>query len=152
VRKFFTQDVFISNDERQLLDFIARERFPLAIGPSGVLAFEYNSKGLPVNLFGSADLAEGGVLSASNGTLMIPRGSPHPNATKVYMDYLLSREGQTAWTRASGLTSRRLDVPHDHIPAVLVPKPGVKYLEDYKEPFVVLRDEVVDFLRTVLSR
>jgi ABC-type Fe3+ transport system substrate-binding protein len=147
---FGTQDIFISNDERQLLDFVARERFPLAIGPSGVLAFEYNSKGLPIELFGSADLEEGGVLSASNGTVMVPRDGPHPNAAKLYLDYLLSREGQTIWTKASGLTSRRLDVPHDHIPEVLVPKDGVKYLEDYKEPFVMLRDEAVNYLKTIL--
>lgn len=153
VREFFSnQDVFISNDERQLLDFIARERFPLAIGPSGVLAFEYHTKGLPVDLFGSADLLEGGVLSASNGTLGIARKAPHPNATKVYINYLLSREGQTAWSRASGLTSRRLDVPRDHLPPALVPKNGVKYLEDYKENFVVLRNEVVTFLKSILQR
>ena len=153
VRKFFeTQEPFISNDERQLLDFVARERFPLAIGPSGVLAFEYHSKGLPVNLFGSADLEEGGVRSASNGTFMIPRHAPHPNAVKVYINYLLSKEGQTAWSKASGLTSRRLDVPHDHIPDVLVPDNNKQYLLDYKEPFVNLRDEVVDYLKTVLNR
>jgi ABC-type Fe3+ transport system substrate-binding protein len=149
---FGTQQIFISNDERQLLDFVARGRHPLAIGPSGVLAFEYNSKGLPVELFGSADLDEGGVLSASNGTLMVPRNSPHPNATKVYIDYLLSREGQTLWSKASGLTSRRRDVPTDHIPGVLVPKEGVNYMDDYKEDFVNLRDEVVGFLNTLLTR
>lgn len=149
-RLFGTQEIFISNDERQLLDFVARGRFPLAIGPSGVLAFEYNAKGIPIELFGSAGLEEGGVLSASNGTIMIARNAPRPNAVKVYLDYLLSHEGQTIWTKASGLTSRRLDVPHDHIPEALVPKEGVKYLEDYKEPFVILRDEVVDFLKPLV--
>jgi ABC-type Fe3+ transport system substrate-binding protein len=109
-------------------------------------------KGLPIELFGSAALQEGGVISASNGTIMVPRNAPHSNAAKVYLDYLLSREAQHAWSKATGLTSRRLDVPSDHIPEVLVPKEGVKYLEDYKEPFVVLRDEVVAFVNSVLSR
>ena len=54
--------------------------------------------------------------------------------------------------KATGLTSRRRDVPNDHIPEVLVPKEGAKYLDDYKEPFVVLRDEVVGFVNSVLSR
>jgi ABC-type Fe3+ transport system substrate-binding protein len=149
-RLFDTQEIFISNDERQLLDFVVRGRFPLAIGPSGVLAFEYNAKGLPIELFGSAALEEGGVLSASNGTVVVARNAPRPNAVKVYLDYLLSREGQTIWSKASGLTSRRLDVPHDHIPEVLVPKEGVKYLEDYKEDFVNLRGEVTAYLKTIL--
>jgi iron(III) transport system substrate-binding protein len=149
---FSTQEIFILNDERQLLDFVARGRYPVAIGPSGTLAFEMKNKGLPIELFGSAALEEGGVISASNGTLMVPRNGPHPNAAKVYVDYLLSREGQQAWSKATGLTSRRLDVSHDHIPDVLVPKEGVKYLEDYKEPFVTLRDEVVAFVNTLISR
>jgi ABC-type Fe3+ transport system substrate-binding protein len=102
--------------------------------------------------FGSAALQEGGVISASNGTVMVPRNAPHANAAKVYLDYLFSREGQHVWSKATGLTSRRRDVPNDHIPEVLVPKEGVTYLADYKEPFVVLRDEVVDFVNSVLPR
>lgn len=149
---FATQDIVFTNDERQLLDFAARGRYPITIGPSGTQAFEMKNKGLPIELFGSAALQEGGVISASNGTVMVPRNAPHPNAARVYLDYLFSREGQHVWSKATGLTSRRLDVPSDHIPEVLVPKEGVKYLEDYKEPFVVLRDEVVGFVNSVLSR
>jgi iron(III) transport system substrate-binding protein len=149
---FTTQEILISNDERQVLDFVARGRYPLTIGPSGTQAFEMKNKGLPVELFGSAALQEGGVISASNGTFMVPRNAPRSNAAKVYLNYLLSREGQLAWSKATGLTSRRLDVPSDHIPEVLVPKEGVKYLEDYKEPFVKLRDEVIAFFDTIVSR
>jgi len=149
---FTTQDVSLSNDERQLLDFVARGRYPIAIGPSGTQAFEMKNKGLPVELFGSAALQEGGVISASNGTVMVPRNAPHANAAKVYLDYLFSRDGQHVWSKATGLTSRRRDVSSDHIPDVLVPKEGVTYLADYKEPFVVLRDEVVDFVNSILPR
>jgi ABC-type Fe3+ transport system substrate-binding protein len=83
---------------------------------------------------------------------MVPRNVPHSNAVKVYLDYLFSREGQHVWSKATGLTSRRRDVANDHIPEVLVPKEGAKYLEDYKEPFVILRDEVVGFVNSVLPR
>ncbi len=147
---FTTQNVLLSNDERQLLDSVARGRYPIAIGPSGTLAFEFKNKGLPIDLYGSAALQEGGTISASNGTFMVPRNIPHSNAAKLYIDYLLSREGQYAWSRATGLASRRRDVPKDHIPDVLVPKEGVTYLAEYKEPFVVLKDEVVSFVNSVL--
>lgn len=153
MRQFFTgQEIFFSNDERQLLDFVARGRYPIAIGPSGVLAFEFRSKGLPIELVGSAGLQEGGFVTASNGTIMVPRNPPHPNAAKLYLDYLLSREGQLAWSKASGLASLRLDVPKDHIPEILVPKEGVKYQENYIEAFVLRRDEIVAFLDTILPR
>src|SRR6266545_2500723 len=77
-----TQDVSLSNDERQLLDFVARGRYPIAIGPSGTLAFEMKKKGLPIEPFGSAALQEGGVISASSATVMVPRNAPRPNALK----------------------------------------------------------------------
>jgi len=149
---FATQNISLSNDERQLLDFVARGRYPIAIGASGTQVFEMKKKGLPVEPFGSAALREGGVISASNGTFMVPRNAPHSNAVKVYLDYLLSREGQLAWSQATGLTSRRLDVPSDHIPEEFVPKQGITYLADYKEPFVALRDEVVAFVNSVQPR
>ena len=153
IRQFYSgQEIFFSNDERQLLDFVARGRYPIAIGPSGVLAFEFKSKGLPIELVGSAGLQEGGFVTASNGTIMVPYNAPRPNAAKLYLDYLLSREGQLAWSKASGLASYRLDVPKDHIPDILVPKEGAKYQENYTEAYVLRRDEIVDFLDTILPR
>ncbi len=152
IRQFFTkQNVLISNDEAQLLDFLARGRYPIVIGPSGTLAFEMKNKGLPIELYRSTALQEGGLITASNATLMVPRNTPHPNALKVYLDYILSREGQYAWSKATGLTSRRRDVPTDHIPEVFVPKEGATYLADYKDPFVSLRDEAVEYVNSVLA-
>ncbi len=153
MRKLFTtQDVFISREEGQILDFVIRGRYPIAIGPSGTLAFQLIAKGLPLALFGSGALQGDGFVVASNGTLAVVRNAPHQNAIKVYLDYLLSQEGQTAWSKASGLASRRTDVSKDHIPEVLVPKEGVKYQENGLEKYVMMRKEVVDFLNTVIRR
>jgi iron(III) transport system substrate-binding protein len=150
---FTTQDIFMLNEERQILDVVARGRYLVAIGPSGTQAFELKKKGLPIELFGSGALEEGGVVSASNNTLLVARNAPHPNVLKVYVDYLLSREGQYALSKASGVPSRRLDVPHDHIPDVLIPKDGVKYLEHYKEDFALaMSEQTIAFLNTILAR
>jgi len=65
---------------------------------------------------------------------------------------LLSREGQTAWTKASGLASLRTDVPKDHIPEVLVSEEGVTYQETHLEEYVILRQEIVEFLNMVIRR
>ncbi|MCZ6625703.1 MAG: ABC transporter substrate-binding protein, partial [Deltaproteobacteria bacterium] len=37
--------------------------------------------------------------------------APHPNAAKVFINWYLSRQGQTAVTRINKGNSRRLDVP-----------------------------------------
>ena len=153
IRKLFTtQDVFVSREEQQILDFVARGRHTIAIGPSGTLTFQLISKGLPLALFGSGAMQGGGFVTASNGTISVVRNAPHQNAVKVYVDYLLSREGQTTWSKASGLASLRTDVPKDHIPDVLVPDEGVTYQETHLEKYVMLRQEIVEFLNTVIRR
>jgi iron(III) transport system substrate-binding protein len=153
MRKLFTtQDVFVSKEEQQILDFVARGRHSIAIGPSGTLTFQLISRGLPLALFGSGAFPGGGFVTASNGTFTVVRNAPHQNAIKVFIDYLLSREGQISWSKASGLPSLRTDVPKDHIPEVLVPDEGVKYQETHLEKYVMMRKEIVDFLNTVIRR
>jgi len=149
---FTTQDIFTSNEERQIVDFVARGRYPIAIGPSGTLTFQLKAQGLPVELFGSAGLQEGGFVTASNGTISVVKNAPHPNAAKVYLNYLLSNEGQVAWSKASGLASLRRDVPRDHIPEILLPQEGASYQETYREKYVLMRREIVDFINSALQR
>src|SRR5918993_319182 len=60
-------------------------------------------------------LQEGALTTAGNGALSIPKNPPHLNALKVYLDYLLSKEGQTEWSKAIGFASLRQDVPRDHV-------------------------------------
>jgi ABC-type Fe3+ transport system substrate-binding protein len=153
IQKLFgSQEITISRDDRQLLDFVGQEKYPLAIGPSEVLAKEFIGKGLPVRQFNPEALEEGALTTAGNGAISVPRNPPHPNALKVYIDYLLSKEGQTEWSKAIGFASLRRDVPRDHVVKYLIPKEGVQYLDSHLERYVNLRNEVVAFLNTVLPR
>jgi ABC-type Fe3+ transport system substrate-binding protein len=45
-----------------------------------------------------------------NGTVILLNRPPHPHAQKVFINWLLSREGQTALSTIAGHNSRRLDV------------------------------------------
>jgi ABC-type Fe3+ transport system substrate-binding protein len=51
-------------------------------------------------------------LSGSNGfgTVAIMKNAPHPHAAKVYINWLLSKEGQELYGRALTQGSRRFDV------------------------------------------
>jgi ABC-type Fe3+ transport system substrate-binding protein len=56
-------------------------------------------------------------LDLKEGTMYKPvkwgmiKNAPHPNATKVYLNWLLSKEGQTLVSDGTGLESIRSDVP-----------------------------------------
>ena len=44
-------------------------------------------------------------------TAGILKRAPHPNAAKLFLDYLLSQEGQAAYAKSMGWSSARSDVP-----------------------------------------
>jgi iron(III) transport system substrate-binding protein len=149
IKQLATQNFTIENDDRQILDSTARGKYLVAIGPSDVLTNEFMSRGLPLKHVPSSQLAEGAYTTSGNGTLVVFKEPPHPNATKVYLDYFLSKEGQTAWTNTAGVASYRKDVPHEKVADYLVPKEGVTYQDNSSEELVKLRGEIVAYLDTV---
>jgi ABC-type glycerol-3-phosphate transport system substrate-binding protein len=54
-------------------------------------------QGLPLSQFLPGSLKEGSSVTAYNGTLSFFNRAPHPNAAKVAVNWLLSKEGQTTW-------------------------------------------------------
>lgn len=149
IKQMASQNFTIENDDRQILDSTARGKYLIAIGPSDVLTNEFMAKGLPIKHVSSAQLAEGAYTTAGNGSLVVFKEPPHPNATKLYLDYFLSKEGQTAWTNTAGIASYRRDVPHDKVADYLVPKEGVTYQDNSGEDLVKLKNEIVAYLDTV---
>jgi iron(III) transport system substrate-binding protein len=148
----FAAGVVFSRDLRQPLEWLARGQYPVSLGPSAFEALELRQKGLPIELLGADAVQESSYLTASWGSVAVVNRPPHPNAAKVYLNWLLSRDGQTEVSKANGHPSRRQDVSTDHLlHQSALPKPSVQYQDSYKEPYVRMRDEVVDFLKT-LSR
>jgi ABC-type Fe3+ transport system substrate-binding protein len=96
-------------------------------------------QGLPVGQ--TLDLKEGGTLSSSGGTLSFMNQAPHPNATKVFVNWLLSREGQIHVQKGrkdrprTGSNSLRIDIPKDDVPEVNLRKDGVTYFDGDEERF-----------------
>jgi ABC-type Fe3+ transport system substrate-binding protein len=88
-----------------------------------------------------------GYTTASSGSLVLTEGAPHPNAGKVFINWVLSRDGQTAYSMGLTQASRRLDVPRDHLNPQTVPKPRGKYWPAYTEDNVRLPPELEQLLR-----
>jgi len=153
MRKMFAlKDLVMPRDDRQMLDFAARGKYPIAIGPSDVLTNEFIARGLPLKHLRPETLKEGTYITAGNGSLAIPRSAPHPNALRVYVDFLLSPEGQLEWSKAARFASLRRDVSKDHVQDILVPKDGMPYPDISTEKYVRLREEIVEFIKTIMPR
>lgn len=152
IRQLFSkQKVALSSNDRQLLEWLTQGRYAVLISPSETAATGLKAKGLRLEFVGAEELKEGSYLTAGNGSVALINRAPHPNAVKVYLNWLLTREAQTLASQMIGHVSRRLDVPRGHLEPSLIPKEGVEYQPNYKEEYVRLRDEVLALLKEVLK-
>ncbi len=129
LRQLAAQDPIMTRDQRMLLEWIARGKYPVAIGQSSAMFSEFKRLGAPIAF---ARLKEPPFIASGAGNLFVFDKVPHPNATKLFVNWLLTKEGSTIWSRGQGYPSQRLDVPKDDFDPVLLPPPGVDIPgEDY---------------------
>jgi len=133
--------IVVSRDARQMVDWLSSGKVPLCIrcNAGGEVEKAIQQK-LPIAYFDTANWKEGGSSSAAGGTLGIPSRAPHPNAAKLLVNWLLSREGQIAVQklgRPDAHNSRRIDIPKEEVDAYNRLEEGKKYLDlakpDYQD-------------------
>ncbi len=151
-RLYSEMDVTMTGDIRQAIDWLATGKFTLCIPCRNVARGKH--QGLPVEEFEPYDLKEGISISSAYGQVVLINRAPHPNAAKVFINWLLSREGQLAFQKVMSLPedpkdSRRVDIPKDHVPPAERRKDGMKYFDiddpETKDirPAIKLLDEVL---------
>jgi ABC-type Fe3+ transport system substrate-binding protein len=132
-RLYGEMQVVVSRDSRQLTDWVATGKLPLCIRcNAGAEVGKAIQQKLPIAYFDTDTWKEGGSSSAAGGTLGIPTRAPHPNAAKILVNWLLSREGQIAIQRLGrpdAHNSRRIDIPKDDVDPYNRLDEGKKYLD-----------------------
>ena len=149
-RKMRPQAGAVDRDQRRQIEWVAQGKYPLQLGP-GTIMYQLEKRGLKFGVI-PAFKDYGAYLTPGFGSVMIMNQLPHPNAGKIFLNWLLSKEGQTAFSRGMGYVSRRLDVPTDHVPSYWVPKPGVKYWSGYYEEDAKMSSEQENFLKSLFGR
>jgi ABC-type Fe3+ transport system substrate-binding protein len=136
---FGEMDITISRDGRQIVDWLALGKFAIAIGPSASDFQAGMKSNLPLSRFEQRAFKEGIYMRATQGSLSILNRLPHPNATKVFVNWLLSREGQTKFQnhfmRIDPVFSLRDDVVVDPSVEPYRPKPGDKFMPVYRPEY-----------------
>ena len=131
-RLFGEMDVTMTRQDRQATDWLATGKFALGLFLTGIP--ETKAQGLPVDEFKDSNFKEPPSLdTGANGTIVLLKQAPHPNAAKLFINWFLSREGQIAYqemmnTRFDYVESMREDVPKDPIPVDYRRRKGVKYV------------------------
>ena len=133
IRRFFgDMDLTLSRDQRQMLDWLAAGKFPIAFFISGVEEAGKH-QGLPVRMFDPNGFTEGAFVGPTQGSAALFNRAPHPSAARVALNWLLSREGQIAYQtvyakRDQANESMREDIPKDLIPASSRRVKGGRYI------------------------
>ena len=108
LNKLAAQDMLVGRNLRQLGEAVVRGKAAVSIGLSYYTYLPFIKAGLPVKPIST--IKEGYYAASGSGNLVVLKNAPHPNASKVFVNWLLSKDGQTAVTKALGQPTRRLDV------------------------------------------
>jgi len=134
LRRLLTEmDITYSRDYRQATDWLAQKRFAIYLFSQSDDTLNAKGQGLSVQVLDTSNWKEAPGLDAIGGAYLLMDKPAHPNAAKILLNWLLSRDGQVALQRvaenAGSIDSLRIDIPKTNVNPLMRRKDGVKYLE-----------------------
>jgi len=142
------QEPVIQRDYRLMSEWIARGKYPIMVGPQKGEAQGFIDAGAPVKY---VNLTDGVISTFGAGTIATLRGAPHPNAAKVFINYLLTQEGQTLTAKSGGFPSARVDVPTDFLDPSTLRRPGLKVFSTDSKDYLDKVDAINARLKQVFD-
>jgi iron(III) transport system substrate-binding protein len=121
VRRFYTEtEITLFRDRRQGTNWLATGKFPICH-----LCREIDKaaqQGLSVNEIAPETIKEGGTIGGGGSSVLaLINRAPHPNAAKLFINWYLSRRGQTVWQHVmnkkevEASDSMRIDISKDEV-------------------------------------
>jgi iron(III) transport system substrate-binding protein len=138
---YIDQSPAISRDTRQITDWVARGSYAISLGGEDQQVEQLRKEGIPIATLNLSDTRQ--LLSAGFGELALLRGAPHPNAAKIFLNWMASKEGGEIFARALTTASTRNDVEESFLPPGVVPQAGGSYFDTYDWEFTVTTKEQV---------
>jgi ABC-type Fe3+ transport system substrate-binding protein len=135
---YIDQKPMISRDKRALMDALAHGTYPIALGADDQDVVKMRSEGMPLTLLqGFSDLDT--EISGGSGLLGILSDPPHPNAARVFVNWIASKEGSDVYARARGAVPTRNDIDESFLPPEVIPRQGVKYFDNQDWNYTVVQ-------------
>ncbi len=118
------QEMTFSRDARQMMDFLIKGRKAIGIGAvSDTILATFLEEGVGKNLK-KIPIDELDNLNHGSNVLYYFNRAPHPNAAKLFLNWILTKEGAEIWSEHAKTNSRRKDVA-PAVPALAI-TPGRK--------------------------
>lgn len=148
-------EVTLFRDARQSVDWLGHGKFAICFFCVSSQVGSAKKQGLPIETFGP--LKEGAALQSQSGSIGFMKDAPHPNAAKVFLNWLLSREGQLTMQRAyakAGIgasNSFRIDISKDMVPLNQRLNESYDYFEIEELPETRDMQPVVEIMEAALK-
>jgi iron(III) transport system substrate-binding protein len=111
LKKLASQDLTVFPRSREMAEAVVRGRFAIGLGVLGEDVQPFAQEGLPITLLNAGHMKEGAYVSPGPSAVIVFKNAPNPNAAKIYLNWYLSKEGQTAFAEGVGYPHRRADAP-----------------------------------------
>ena len=133
-RDFAKQEPVILRDSRIVVENVARGKYAFTLAPLTDVVEAFRRDGAPIAY---RTPAEGSALTAGHGGLAIMNRPAHPNAARIFINWVLSKEGVELFSRVYNSHSAREDVATDFLAPERKRLPGVKYVWPENEEFLL---------------
>lgn len=139
LKDLIANGAIVLRDNRLQVEWMARGKYPVGMGTQADSLAEFLEAGAPLV---QAVTREGVIVSPGSGALGLPLEPAHPNATTVFLNWLLSKEGQTAFVKGTRQPIMRTDISLEGIHPMFLPAQGQK-LYFQSEEFVLYQGSIM---------
>lgn len=141
------QEIVMERDNRQQVESIARGKYSIGLGPNSDSLARFLKLGSPLDV---VILKEGVYSGSAGGCIAVPSKLAHPNAAKLFINWLLGKEGQTVFAGSFGNPSLRNDVSTAQFNPIFLPQPQEKiFLAN--EASILFTDEITKITKQIID-
>jgi iron(III) transport system substrate-binding protein len=140
---FVEQEPMIIRDRRQAVETLVRGVVPIGFGLHPVIMGDFVQEGLAGHIKNLDVFAYGGGEVAA-----MYNKAPHPKAGQLFINWLLTKDGQITWTAGSHQNSARLEVPP--VDPLTAPGSG-KTVDPTDEEWLPRTGETQEYLKKLLT-
>ena len=127
------QGVVLTHDYKQLADWVAQGNYPIGLAVSQNYLDDYAKAGIKFAQPELSDAPDG--TNGGFGLLVVINKAPHPNAARVFANWMASPEGMSIYSKTQFQVPVRNDIDPTWLPPRVIPQPGIKYLDTYDYEF-----------------
>lgn len=137
VKKLYIEQKPVSSRERrQFTDWLARGTYPICLNCREDDVSPLEKEGFKIlEIFDLADVPA--TVNSSPWMLSVAGKAPHPNAAKVFANWIASREGLEVYSRGYGNATMRADLDESYLNPKNIPRAGVAYFDDNEWKWIV---------------